>query len=237
MGNERYCHALTTSDQISRFILGCEALESTQQEEAIRVFERMFLEYGLPWAIRSDNGVPFATTGIFGLSRLSVYWLRLGIRLERIQPGHPEQNGRHERMHRTLKETTTKPPGKNILQQQEMFDAFVNTYNNERPHEGLEMATPSVKYRSSERVCPQILPEPNYPEADEIAYITQCGTIYLGGRQKVFVGESLGGQLVGLNEVEEGIWKVQFMDYDLGYFDKESCKFSRGPNPFLTNNL
>jgi transposase InsO family protein len=143
LGNGRYCYPLTVTDHASRFLLLCEALESTREDPACTAFERLFRERGLPFAIRSDNGVPFASpNALFNLSKLSVWWLRLGIAIERIKPGHPQQNGRHERMHLTLKKETTRPPGSNSLQQQERFDAFVREFNVERPHEALEMKCP-----------------------------------------------------------------------------------------------
>jgi transposase InsO family protein len=140
LGNGRYCFPLTVTDHASRYLLLCEALESTRENLAITAFEQLFQERGLPQAIRSDNGVPFASpNGLFNLSKLSVWWLRLGIAIERIKPGHPQQNGRHERMHLTLKKEATRPPGMNSLQQQARFDDFVQEFNTERPHEALAM--------------------------------------------------------------------------------------------------
>src|SRR5512132_303735 len=142
-GNGQYCYPLTVTDHASRFLLMCEALESTREDTAITAFEQLFLERGLPGAIRSDNGVPFARpNALFNPSKLSVWWLRLGITIERIKPGHPQQNGRHERMHLTLKHEAIRPPGMNSLQQQARFDAFVSEFNHERPHEALAMKTP-----------------------------------------------------------------------------------------------
>ena len=144
LGNGRYCYPLTVTDYASRFLLLCEAMESTKEEPTITAFEQLFRERGLPGAVRSDNGVPFASpNGLFSLSKLSVWWLRLGIDIERIKPGHPEQNGRHERMHLTLKKETTRPPGMNPLQQQARFDNFIQEYNTERPHEALAMKCPA----------------------------------------------------------------------------------------------
>ena len=166
LGNGQYCYPLTVTDHASRFLLLCEALESTREDTAITAFEQLFLERGLPAAIRSDNGVPFASpNALFNLSKLSVWWLRLGIAIERIKPGHPQQNGRHERMHLTLKKEATRPPGMNSLQQQARFDAFVQEFNTERPHEALAMKTPA------EMLCPPRptpyhgLPELTYPVA------------------------------------------------------------------------
>src|SRR5918995_7360450 len=150
LGNGRYCYPLTVTDHASRFLLLCEALDSTREQPAITAFERLFRDRGLPIAIRSDNGVPFASpNALFNLSKLSVWWLRLGITIERIKPGRPQQNGRHERMHLTLKKEATRPPGMNSLQQQARFDAFVREFNTERPHEALAMKTPGETYSPS----------------------------------------------------------------------------------------
>jgi len=144
LGNGEYCYPLTVTDHASRYLLMCEALDSVREDTAITAFQQLFLERGLPAAIRSDNGVPFASpNALFNLSKLSVWWLRLGIAIERIKPGHPQQNGRHERMHLTLKQEATRPPGMNSLQQQARFDAFVSEFNNERPHEALDMKRPA----------------------------------------------------------------------------------------------
>jgi hypothetical protein len=160
----------------------CEALDSTREQPAITAFERLFRERGLPLAIRSDNGVPFASpNALFNLSRLSVWWLRLGIAIERITPGHPQQNGRHERMHLTLKKETTRPPGSNSLQQQERFDAFVREFNAERPHEALDMKCPAELYLASSRPCDG-LPELTYPFHDRELLVTACGRLCLHRR-------------------------------------------------------
>lgn len=152
LADKRYCYPLTVTDHASRFLLLCEALESNREDLAFRAFERLFKERGLPGAIRSDNGVPFASPhGLFQLSKLSVWWLRLGISLERIKPGHPQQNGRHERMHLTLKKEATRPAGANILQQQAKFDAFMEEFNGERPHQALQMKCPGELYSPSSR--------------------------------------------------------------------------------------
>ena len=175
LGDKRYCYPLTVTDHASRYLLLCEALESNRQELAFRAFERLFIERGLPRAIRSDNGVPFASPhGLFQLSKLSVWWLRLGIAIERIRPGHPQQNGRHERMHLTLKKEATRPAGANILQQQGKFDAFIEEFNRERPHEALAMKCPAEVYIPSCRPY-QGIPEPHYPFHDRTVNVTHCG--------------------------------------------------------------
>src|SRR5216117_3075225 len=177
LGNGRYCYPLTVTDHASRFLLLCEALDSTREDPAITAFERLFCERGLPLAIRSDNGVPFASpNALFNLSRLSVWWLRLGITIERIKPGHPQQNGRHERMHLTLKLETTKPAARNFLQQQARFDDFIDCYNNERPHQALNMQYPAQRYRPSPRPY-RGLPDLDYPFHDKAVTVTTCGRI------------------------------------------------------------
>jgi len=156
LADRRYCYPLTITDSASRYLLCCDALATTQEIYAFTVFERVFQEFGLPLSIRTDNGVPFASrSALFGLSKLSVWWLRLGIGIERIKPGNPQQNGRHERMHLTLKKEATKPPGKNFLQQQAKFDAFQEYYNHQRPHQALAMKCPAEIYQSSPRALPR----------------------------------------------------------------------------------
>src|ERR1041385_221126 len=152
LADRRYCYPLTVTDFASRYLITCEALSTTAEQYAFTVFERVFQEFGLPQAIRTDNGVPFASAkALYNLSKLSVWWLRLGIEIERIKPGHPQQNGRHERMHLTLKLEATKPAATNVLQQQARFDAFVERYNQERPHQALGMKVPADVYTRSAR--------------------------------------------------------------------------------------
>ncbi len=231
LGNGRYCYPLTVTDHASRYLLLCEALESTREQLAITAFERLFRERGLPQAIRSDNGVPFASgNSLFGLSKLSVWWLRLGISIERIKPGHPQQNGRHERMHLTLKKETTCPPGANSLQQQAHFDAFVHEFNDERPHEALQMKRPADLYSPSPRPY-RGLPELHYPLHEREVLVTACGRICML-RKRINVSTVLAGQKLGVKEVDEGIWIVSFMHYDLGYVDLEQKTLQPLDNPF-----
>lgn len=231
LGNKQYCYPLTISDFASRYLLACESLHTTKERFAFTVFERTFQEYGLPDAIRTDNGVPFSTpNSLFGLSRLSVWWLRLGIRIERIQPGHPQQNGRHERIHLTLKNETTKPAGMNLLQQQEKFDHFTDEYNSDRPHEALGMKYPGEMYRPSPRTY-QGLPSVQYPYHDKTVEITTCGRVCVNNK-KIHVSNALAEQAVGIKEVQDGIWLVSFMHYDLGYFDEDSRRLEPLDNPF-----
>ncbi len=215
----------------SRFVLLCEALESTRQALAFTVFDRLFAERDLLAAIRSDNGVPFAgPNALFNLSKLSVWWLRLGIEIERIRPGCPQQNGRHERMHLTLKREATRPPGMNSLQQQGKFDDFVREFNTKRPHEALDMKCPADVYMPSPRPY-NGLPEVAYPFHDRDVLVTSCGRICMH-RKKINISTSLAGQRLGIKEVDEGIWLVSFMHYDLGYIDLEQKTLQPLNNPF-----
>lgn len=231
LANKRYCYPLTVTDHASRYLLLCEALESTREELAFTAFERLFEARGLPCAIRCDNGVPFASpNSLFNLSKLSVWWLRLGIQIERIKPGHPQQNGRHERMHLTLKKEATRPPGLNSLQQQAKFDAFVEEFNTERPHEALGMKCPAEVYLASPRPY-RGLPELTYPLHDRDIVVTACGRICLH-RKKINLSSVFAGQSVGIKEIEDGIWLVSFMHYDLGYIDLEQRTLQPIDTPF-----
>lgn len=231
LGNRRYCYPLTITDFASRYLLACEALSTTKERYAFPVFERAFQEFGLPAAIRTDNGVPFASAhALYGLSKLAVWWLRLGIRLERIAPGHPEQNGRHERLHLTLKAAATRPAAGNSLQQQARFDAFVHEYNHERPHQALDMATPASRYQASARSYVG-LEDLEYPAHDWTTVITTCGRICYQ-RRKINVSQVFAGQKVGVKQTDDHLWLVTFMQYDLGYFDDETCRLEPIDNPF-----
>ncbi len=230
-GNRHYCYPLTITDHASRRIMACEALETTKEGPVIAAFERLFAERGLPDAIRTDNGLPFASpNGLYNLSKLSVWWLRLGIGVERIRPGHPQQNGRHERMHLTLKQETARPPAKTIIAQQEKFDAFISEFNSERPHEALDMATPDQTYTPSKRAYLG-LPDVDYPFHDKDILVTACGRICMH-RKKINVSTVLAGQKLGIKEVDDGIWLVSFMTYDLGYIDLEQKTLQTIDNPF-----
>jgi putative transposase len=215
LGDRRYCYPLTITDFASRYLLSCEALLTTQERFAFTVFEHTFQEFGLPHAMRTDNGVPFASAhALYGLSKLAVWWLRLGIRLERIQPGHPQQNGRHERMHRTLKLEATKPAAPNVLQQQARFDAFVARYNDDRPHQALDMKVPAEVYTRSPRIY-RGLEDVTYPFHDATIAVTHCGRMCFRGR-KINLSHVFAGQAVGVTQVGEHVWLVTFMHYDLG---------------------
>lgn len=218
LGDRSLCYPLTLTDQRSRFILGCDGMAAISDEEARESCEEIFRRYGLPKAMRSDNGVPFASSGLANLTRLSAYWLQLGIELERIRPAHPEENGQHERMHRTLKFETTRPPRTNLLQQQECFDEFVEEFNNDRPHEALGMKRPAQIYKPSPRKLPTVLPQLAYPQHDDTLTVDKAG--YIGFRRgRSYLSTALAYQAVGLREELDGRWLVTFAKLDLGYVD------------------
>jgi len=231
LADRRYCYPLTITDHASRYLFAVEALEPTKEINAFTVFERVFKENGLPKAIRTDNGVPFASpNALFNLSKLSVWWLRLGIGIERIKPGNPQQNGRHERMHLTLKLETTKPAGANYLQQQAKFDDFIDEFNTERPHQALGQKPPAAFYTPSARAY-EGLPELDYPFHDKSVVVTTCGRICFQ-RRKVNLSQVFAGQMVGIKQVDDRLWLVSFLDYDLGYFDDTECRLEPINNPF-----
>lgn len=221
--DRRWCYPLTVSDAVSRYLLECKGLPSTEHAGAQPCFERLFREYGLPVAIRSDNGCPFCSVGLCGLSRLSVWWMKLGIVHQRITPGKPQQNGRHERMHRTLKAETTRPPAQNMQQQQERFAQFCQEYNELRPHEALGMQTPSSIWTPSQRAMPERLSPPEYPGHMEVRSVRNKGEIKFLG-QFVFVSEVLAEEYVALEEVEDGIWSLYFCNSLLGRIDQRDMK-------------
>lgn len=217
LGDGNYCYPLTVTDQYSRYLLGCEAMSAINDEAARDACAEIFHTYGLPLVMRSDNGVPFASTGLGGLTKLSVYWLRLGIKLERIRPAHPQDNGQHERMHRTLKRETTRPARANLLQQQERFDAFLEEFNHHRPHEALEMKRPAEVYKSCHRPCPAVLPELSYPTHDDTLRVSRYGQIRISGQKQVRLSAVLADEYVGVRELDDSRWLVTFANIDLGY--------------------
>lgn len=214
-GDGIYCYPLTVTDGYSRYLLGCQGLLSTSGIEAKPVFTRLFKEYGLPKRIRTDNGVPFATTTLARLSTLSAWWVRLGILPELIEPGKPQQNGRHERMHRTLKAETTRPPAANCRTQQRKFNRFRVEFNEERPHEALDMATPASVYVPSTREMPDRLPPLEYPDRFEVRYVSYNGGIRWN-KGWVNVSITCAGEYVGLEEIDDGVWNVYFGPLKLG---------------------
>ena len=210
-----YCYPLTVTDNYSRYLLGCQALRSTCVADSRAVFRRLFQEYGLPARIRTDNGVPFATVSLARLSRLSAWWVRLGVRPELIEPGKPQQNGRHERMHRTLKAETTRPPAHSRRSQQRLFNRFRQEYNEERPHEAIELQTPASCYGPSPRPFPEKLPRLEYPSHYEKRYVSRNGGIRWNCSW-VNVSITCAGEYVGLEEIDDGRWDVYFGPLKLG---------------------
>jgi putative transposase len=218
LGNGRRCDPLTISDAASRYLLCCQGISGTTGWVSVQpLFERVFREYGLPCKIRSDNGAPFASLGLGGLSPLAVWWLRLGISLERIQPGHPEQNGRHERMHRTLKEAIKIQ--RTLGRQQRVLDEFRRDYNQERPHEALGQQPPASIYEPSRRDFPSRLLAVSYPDDWLARSVRRKGEIKWRGKH-LYVSKSLAGQWVGLQPLAEGLWTIHFMTQPLAILDE-----------------
>ena len=230
IGGDR-CHPLTISDGYSRFLLRCRALRRPLTHHTRRIFESAFREYGLPRAIRTDNGPPFSTLAPGGLSRLSVWWIRLGIRPERIMPGRPEQNGRHERMHRTLKAETAKPPRSSFQAQQRAFDRFLVEYNDERPHEAIDQQVPAALYRPSLRRYPAYLPQVEYPPHVETRVAYPNGVISFGANQW-YVSHCLAGERIGLEPCDDGRWRVLFGWVPIGIVDVRHDSEQRGNRQF-----
>lgn len=217
----RWCYPLTVADEHTRYLLACDGMKSTEGQGVRSTFERLFREHGMPEGIRTDNGVPFVVShAILGLSSLGVWWISLGIRPERIQPGKPQQNGRHERMHRTLKDETVVPPASSLKVQQIRFDAFVDEFNTERPHEALGQQTPAEVWRPSARPYPDRIPEPEYPGHFLLRKVSTTGNIKFNNRV-LWLSATLKNQLVGLEEVDDGIWSIYFYDVLLGRFDEK----------------
>jgi len=214
-----YCYPLTVADQHSRYLLACHGLRSTRGVGVRPIFDRLFREHGLPRAIRTDNGVPFATTGMHGLSQLNVWWMSLGIQHQRILPGHPQQNGAHERMHRTLKAATARPPQRHLASQQGAFNRFRLVYNEERPHQFLGGRTPASIYGPSPRSYTGRVPAFEYPGHYLTKRVTNAGTIRLKTRL-LFLANALKQHVVGLEEVDDGIWSIHFCNVLLARVDE-----------------
>lgn len=221
--NGVYCFPLTVADQHTRYLLTVHGLLTTRVVGALAVFERAFRAYGLPAAIRTDNGVPFANTGLHGLTQLSVWWLRLGIQHQRIRPASPQENGAHERMHRTLKAETTRPPARTLSQQQGAFDAFRAAYNTERPHAALSGDTPAQRYVPSPRPYPDRLPALEYPGHFAVKMVTNAGTIRFKHRI-LFLANALKQHHVGLEETDDGVWSLYLGAVLLGRIDERTMK-------------
>ena len=218
-GDGVYCYPLTVRDGFSRYVLRCDALDTRRGAPVRDRFARAFAEYGLPDRIRSDNGFPFAASGLTRLSRLAVWWIRLGILPERIAPGHPEQNGSHEQFHRVLKAETTRPPAATHAQQQRRFTRFCREYNEERPHEALNDAPPASVYQRSRREWPRRLPPVEYPGHFEVRRVSASGVLSWRNHS-LYLTEVLGGEQIGLEEVDDGIWMIQFAGVTLARFDE-----------------
>jgi putative transposase len=221
--NGIYCYPLTIADQHTRYLIGCQGLSCTKGFGVRRTFERVFREFGLPLAIRTDNGVPFATNGIHGLSQLNVWWMRLGIVHQRIRPASPQENGAHERMHRTLKAEAIRPPKGHLVAQQRAFNAFREEFNQERPHEALQGRTPAELYRPSPRPFPARLPVLEYPGHFVVKRVTNAGTFRLK-HKLLFIANALKQNYIGLEEIDDGIWSIYFGTVLLGRVDEREMR-------------
>jgi len=217
--NGIYCYPLTITDLHTRYLLACHGLLSTKAEGVFPVFHRAFREFGLPSAIRTDNGVPFATNGIHGLSQLNVWWIRLGIQHQRILPASPQQNGKHERMHKTLKAEATIPPCSNLHSQQSRFDSFQDEFNQERPHDALGGKTPTSLYVASKRFYDGKIPPYEYPAHFIIKRVTNAGTFRLK-HHLLFIANALKQNLIGLEETDDGVWSIYLCNVLLARLDE-----------------
>lgn len=226
-GDGARCDPLTVTDAFSRYLLCSQVVSAPDTESCRSELERVFREYGLPWVLRSDNGAPFASLGVGGLSRLSVWWVKLGILPERIEPGKPQQNGRHERMHGTLKPETAHPPAANLDAQQRRFDHFRAEFNHERPHEALGQTPPAQHYTRSPRPYPQRLEDPAYPSGYELRRVRSNGEIKWRN-ELVLIGKALTNEIIGLRENDDGNAEVYFGPVALGVIDEVSLKLHRG---------
>ena len=234
--NGVYCYPLTIVDGYSRYLLACHGLLSTAIAGARPIFLRLFQEYGLPGIIRTDNGVPFATTALGRLSTLSVWWIRLGILPELIAPASPQQNGRHERMHRTLKAEATRPPSGTLRAQQGRFNRFRQEYNHDRPHEALDQETPAAHYLPSPRELPRRLPPLEYPGHFEVRLVSRNSGIRWKKRW-VCVTHTLAGEYVGLEEVGDGLWDVYFGPLKLGRMDERRQQIEDHKGRFIRKTV
>lgn len=233
LGNGKRCNPLTISDAYSRYLLRCEGLSRTDLSYVRPIFESAFCEYGRPLAIRTDNGPPFATVAAGGLSALAIWWIKLGIRPERIAPGKPQQNGRHERMHRTLKQDTTKPPARTLMDQQLRFDQFRRVFNDDRPHQALGMQPPATVYGASSRAYPVKLREPEYPSSLSVRSVNHKGVLKWKGHS-IYLAETLAREHVALEEVNDDEWRVYFADVALGVVEDGRFRRERASWPART---
>lgn len=221
LGDRSVCYPLTIQDRFSRYVMACKGLPSPRLDDVRVTMEGLFREVGLPERIRTDNGEPFASHGISGLTRLNVWWMRLGIRHERIDKACPYQNGAHERMHQELKAETTRPPAHSLSGQQILFDDFVREYNENRPHEGIGQQRPSDLWIPSPRPYPELLKDPDYPGYFEVRRVRSGGEMKFKSRMQ-FVSQALAGQLIGLEPIQDGVWSVIFCRTLLGRFDERT---------------
>jgi len=229
-GDGTRCDPLTITDGHSRFILMCQSMTGKTGFAQVKpLFEATFRQFGLPGAIRSDNGPPFASVGLAGLSRLSVWWIRLGITPERIRPGKPQENGRHERMHRTLKQATANPPQRTLRAQQRIFDSFVEEFNYVRPHQALGQQTPDSHYQDSPREFPSHLPAlPSYPDEWTVRKVKDSGRIKWKGHE-IHVCTPLTGEYIGFQPIDDAMWKIYFTDIAIGFFDERRFRIKQLP--------
>ena len=226
LGNKKMCYPLTITDNHSRYLLRCQALQSTCHDDAKKWIEQTFREHGLPDAIRSDNGTPFASIAAGGISRLSMWWIQLGIRPERIRPGHPQQNGRHERMHKTLKAETTKPAAYNEASQQKYFDDFLHEFNHERSHEALDRKCPDEVYQPSTRSYPEMIPPIFYDDGLQIRTVKRGGEIKWRNKH-IYISQVLSHEQISLEEIDNDVWEVRYGFYKLGIIRGKELKLER----------
>jgi transposase InsO family protein len=229
-GNGHRCDPFTITDAYSRYLIRCQAVTRMDTAHVLAICEDAMREYGVPDRIRTDNGNPFSGTGVMGLSRLSLNWVRLGIVHERIQPGKPQQNGRHERMHRTLKQDTTNPSAKTVPAQQKRFDEFVRVYNHERPHEALRNETPGSVYVPSTRLLPRYTKAHRYPDSFQTRRVNDAGDISWH-KNRVFISQVFRGEDIALEKIEENLYRVHFCSLEIGAFDANDMRFRPGLCP------
>jgi len=225
-GDGTRCDPFTLTDAYSRYLLRCQAVNRTDYYGVKPLFDAALREFGLPVAIRTDNGPPFVTTTLGGLSRLSIEWIKLGIKPERIEPGKPAQNGRHERMHKTLKAETATPPKSSLRTQQQAFNRFVLEYNNERPHEALNQRTPAEVYNPTPKSLPIQLPEITYPDYYTIRKVHPQGDLRWRGKQ-IHLSQTLAGEYVGLEQINDRFWNIYFANIELAKLDDFNYKILR----------
>ncbi len=233
VGDGKRCDPLTVTDAYSRFLLECKIVKKTDTHNAKEAFTALFREFGMPYAIRTDNGSPFASQSIAGLSQLSVWWLKLGIHLERIEPGKPQQNGRHERMHKTLKQCTALPPHSSLEAQQKAFNDFKLEYNFQRPHEALDNHFPSDLYKRSEKVFPEKIDEVAYPTNMVVEKVSDTGTIYYACR-RIFISSTLIDEPLGLEEIDDRHLRIYFCSSVIGILDSYTGNVLQFKNPLYT---